>query len=118
MRARRGEALAGYAARMSKVDALQALREARYAAGQAQVAAARAAAGGRTAGASSAATAPAVAPAPSVAPAPAADRRAKGATGSATGVTAEEPGLCGHRSIGSKSCQRPAGHAEKSHRYK
>jgi hypothetical protein len=25
---------------------------------------------------------------------------------------------CGHRSIGNKSCQRPSGHAEKNHRYK
>jgi len=28
------------------------------------------------------------------------------------------PELCGHRNIGGKSCQRPAGHAEKNHRYK
>ncbi len=26
--------------------------------------------------------------------------------------------FCGHRSIGNKSCRRPAGHAEKNHRYK
>lgn len=25
--------------------------------------------------------------------------------------------LCGHRSLNSRSCRRPAGHAEKSHRY-
>lgn len=25
--------------------------------------------------------------------------------------------LCGHRNIGNKSCTRPAGHAEKNHRY-
>lgn len=29
-----------------------------------------------------------------------------------------EPELCGHRNIGNKSCQRPTGHSEKSHRYK
>jgi len=29
-----------------------------------------------------------------------------------------EPELCGHRNIGGKSCQRPAGHAEKNHRYR
>ncbi len=27
-------------------------------------------------------------------------------------------GICGHRSIGNKSCQRPPGHPEQSHRYK
>jgi hypothetical protein len=26
--------------------------------------------------------------------------------------------LCGHRNMGGKSCQRPAGHEEKNHRYK
>jgi hypothetical protein len=26
--------------------------------------------------------------------------------------------LCGHRNIGNKSCRRPAGHAERNHRYK
>ena len=26
--------------------------------------------------------------------------------------------LCGHRSMGNKSCSRPAGHPEKNHRYK
>lgn len=25
--------------------------------------------------------------------------------------------LCGHRSIGNKSCTRPSGHSEKNHRY-
>lgn len=29
-----------------------------------------------------------------------------------------EPELCGHRNIAGKSCQRPAGHAERNHRYK
>jgi hypothetical protein len=29
---------------------------------------------------------------------------------------ASEP-VCGHRNMGGKSCQRPAGHAEKNHRY-
>jgi hypothetical protein len=28
------------------------------------------------------------------------------------------PGLCGHRNIGGRSCRRPAGHAEKNHRYR
>lgn len=63
-----------YAERMTKVDALKALREAR---------------------------------AGSVAPAPA-DADGAGAS----------PSLCGHRGMGNKSCQRAAGHAEKSHRYK
>jgi hypothetical protein len=30
----------------------------------------------------------------------------------------ESTAVCGHRSIGGKSCQRPAGHAEQNHRYK
>jgi hypothetical protein len=30
---------------------------------------------------------------------------------------ATEP-LCGHRNMGGKKCSRPAGHAEKNHRYK
>jgi hypothetical protein len=33
-----------------------------------------------------------------------------------TDVPAENQ--CGHRNMGNKSCQRSAGHAEKSHRYK
>jgi hypothetical protein len=33
-------------------------------------------------------------------------------------TTAEQTqALCGHRSIGQKSCTRPAGHEEENHRY-
>lgn len=31
--------------------------------------------------------------------------------------TAPDGQLCGHRSLGSRTCTRPAGHAEKNHRY-
>jgi len=71
---------------MSKLDAQRAMREARYAALQAQ---------------------------PPVDALPTASPPAQGgrAAGTATG-------LCGHRSIGNKSCKREAGHPEKAHRYK
>jgi hypothetical protein len=86
------------------VDAQRAMREARYAAQQAQ-----ASTGRRTA---SAQPTPAQ-PTPRERPAQA-DRRPP------------EPGpleavvesVCGHRNIGNKQCQRPAGHSEKSHRYR
>jgi hypothetical protein len=90
---------------MSKVDALRAMREARFAAYEAQAAAARRGGAGRTA-------TPAQAPAPEPRPAKAA-KAAKQPAGDA-----ETDRVCGHRSIGNKSCQRPAGHAEKNHRYK
>ena len=77
---------------MSKVDAQRAMREARYAAEHA------AAAGRRK-------TPAAPTPAPAVAKA-------------APAVAAtDDAGLCGHRSINNRTCRRPAGHAEKNHRY-
>ena len=72
---------------MSKVDAQRAMREARYAAMQAQ-----------------AQQRPARRPAPvaaSAAPPPAPAAAAS----------------CGHRDRAGRTCVRPAGHAEKSHRY-
>ena len=79
---------------MSKVDAQRAMREARYAAEHA------AAAGRRKA-------------APAKAPAPATD-----VAGAAPAVAAsDDAGLCGHRSMNNRTCRRPAGHAEKNHRY-
>jgi hypothetical protein len=48
-------------------------------------------------------SAPTAAPTPAAAPAAA--------------PTPAGDALCGHRSIGNKSCTRPAGHAEKNHRY-
>ena len=138
---------------MSKVDALRAMREARYAAFEAQTAAARKAAAGRSVAVPAQATEPpasrssagrratAVVPAdsatkPAAGPATkpgggaaakpagraAAESAMKPAPKSATRAAAdagpESDRLCGHRSIGSKSCQRPAGHPEKNHRYK
>jgi hypothetical protein len=47
-----------------------------------------------------------------------ASRSSGGAAGPVTDSPIEARGLCGHRNIGNKSCQRPAGHAEKNHRYK
>jgi hypothetical protein len=48
--------------------------------------------------------------------------KASRSSGGVSGPVADSPietqGLCGHRNIGNKSCQRPAGHAEKNHRYK
>lgn len=96
---------------MSKVDAQRAMREARYEALLAQAPAAR----------------PSTLPAPP-SPRPAGQRRrakaaaTDGPTADATDLAGATSGpadeLCGHRSIGNKSCSRPAGHAEKNHRYK
>jgi len=89
---------------MSKVDAQRAMREARYAALQAQPPATRRPAPRReqpTAGAHPVKAQPTASP-------PAQGRR--------TADTAT--GLCGHRSISNKSCRREAGHPEKAHRYK
>jgi BRCT domain type II-containing protein len=79
---------------MSKMDALRAMREARY------EEAAKAAKKPATAKASKPTTKPAKAPVERSAP-PAAD----------------EAGLCGHRAISGRTCTREAGHAAKSHRY-
>lgn len=106
---------------MSKVNAMQAMREARYAAA-------------RTA--RPAATVP---PAATVQPVPRtrpADRPVGGFpsddaaaelddVSSSDAVPRLEPvaepeaqeALCGHRSMNNRSCRRPAGHPEKNHRY-
>ena len=88
---------------MSKVDAQRAMREARYAAQQAQPPSAR-----RPAPPPEQPTAEAsVETLPTAGPpelgGPAADSTTR---------------LCGHRSISNKTCQREAGHSEKAHRYK
>ncbi|MEQ7848467.1 hypothetical protein [Nocardioides kribbensis] len=85
---------------MSKMDALRAMREARY-----EEAAARAAK-------------PGAAPArPAVRrSAPAAKRPAKAAAATPVEPGAE-PGLCGHRNMSGRTCTRELGHAAKSHRY-
>jgi hypothetical protein len=94
---------------MSKVDAQRAMREAKYARTRAsgptrREAAAAAAATGASPDAetSAAPPAPRAAPAPKVAPAT---------------VAAPEGELCGHKSMNGRACTRPAGHAEKNHRY-
>jgi hypothetical protein len=96
---------------MSKVDALRAMREARYEANRAK----RPAAG---AGA-------AIGPAPTAARAkisakavPRVEPAQLDPAAAAQAAEDEPAAVCGHRSIGNKSCQRPAGHAEKNHRYK
>ncbi len=96
-----------YGHRVSKVDAQRAMREARFAERQA---AARA----------RPATAPAPATAASAAPRSVAKPAAKGLAAPAATAAAEqtsEPAACGHRNMGGKTCKRPAGHAEKNHRY-
>lgn len=75
---------------MTKVDALRAMREARYAENQK-----RAAGGGTKPAAPRAPKKPAAAPEPETAP----------------------EGLCGHKSMNGRSCTREAGHPQKSHRY-
>ena len=93
---------------MSKVDALRAMREAKYARAGAPPLPPGAVAPRATkpvtrgqAGTQSRVAQPEVAQ--SEAAGPSAD---------------EETGaLCGHRNMGGKSCSRPAGHSEKNHRY-
>lgn len=81
---------------MSKVDALRALREARYAAN-------------------------AVAPKPAPGAAAPGRRPAAAAPTSVTPAVVDPVGTgedaCGHRNMGGRSCTRPLGHAETSHRY-
>lgn len=90
---------------MSKVDALRAMREAKYARNGAPPAA-NGTATPRT---------PAKTPSKAAAKAPA-------ASGSKADAKPADPApdtgeLCGHRNMGGKSCSRPAGHSEKNHRY-
>jgi hypothetical protein len=86
---------------MSKVDALRAMREARYEANRVKRPAA-----------SAASAKPKVTskadPAEPTLPETLDDEAAGDASVK----------LCGHRNIGNKTCQRPAGHGEKNHRYK
>jgi hypothetical protein len=89
---------------MSKVDAQRAMREARYAALQAQIPAARRPAPPRR---KPTGAAPPVEAGPTANPPAKRHRAADNATR-----------LCGHRSIGNKNCQREAGHSEKAHHYK
>lgn len=89
---------------MSKVDAMQAMREARYAA--------RAANPTRTVP-NPAATAPRTkTPMAQVPPAAGDDVPSVAVPGEP-----EQEALCGHRSMNNRLCRRPAGHSEKNHRY-
>ena len=89
---------------MSKVDAQRAMREARYAALQAQPPATRR-------------PAPPKEQPPAESP-PVKARRTAGRPAQDGRAADTATGLCGHRNIGNKSCQRQAGHPEKAHRYK
>jgi len=129
---------------MSKVDAQRAMREARFAAYRASLAAA--AVPGAATPSTPARVTPTKTPARPDAPAaaeeggeavvpalfqdPVATPDDAGAGAVATGAVtvesaslvpaadpADEPALCGHRNMGNKSCRRPAGHPEKNHRY-
>ncbi len=82
---------------MSKMDALRAMREAKYEAARA----------GRSGSAATPRTRPPVAPRTSQKAAPAATDEPK----------AETDGLCGHRNMSGRTCTREHGHAAKSHRY-
>ena len=94
---------------MSKVDALRALREAKYAAARANAP-----------GSGVKRVAPAVPPAGTAAPATKVPKTARPALEVVPDVEAVpdvQAAPCGHRNMGGKSCSRPAGHTEKNHRY-
>ena len=90
---------------MSKVDAQRAMREAKYAATRASGPTRREAAARAEPPKSSAAAGP---PRTTPDPVPAA---------APTDVAAARVEGCGHKSMNGRACTRPAGHAEKSHRY-
>ncbi|MDN4161347.1 hypothetical protein [Nocardioides abyssi] len=102
---------------MSKMDNLRALREARYE----QDKAARTAAPStstRTSPSTSPSTSPGRASGSAPAARKAAPRRAPAAAPTAdSGSTPPAESACGHRAISGRTCTRPAGHAEKNHRY-
>jgi hypothetical protein len=104
---------------MSKVDALRAMREARFAARQATSAPAKSAPAKSAPAKSAPAAADPAAEAVPKAAKPAAKRAAKKAPATPPAGTESESGTqaCGHRNMGGKSCTRPSGHSEKNHRY-
>lgn len=83
---------------MSKLDAVRAMREARYAEAQTR--------------AGSAAK-----PARRQAPKPAAESAPKPTAEAAPQPAAADDDLCGHRNISGRTCTRERGHSAKSHRY-
>lgn len=90
---------------MSKMDAVRAMREARYAEAQA-----------RAAGPTKKTAARKAAPAPS-APARATPAAAASPAVDATAGATETDGRCGHRNMSGRTCTREQGHPQKSHRY-
>jgi hypothetical protein len=91
---------------MSKMDALRAMREAKYERNQA--------------GAASRSSTPTTRAraTPPVAPAVASsDSRPEAAGTQNASKAAESLGSCGHKSMNGRACTREAGHTEKSHRY-
>ncbi|UUW88235.1 hypothetical protein ABFU82_07460 [Nocardioides sp. WV_118_6] len=90
---------------MSKLDALRAMREARFKQDQ------------ERAGKPSARVRPPVAPAAAT-PAAKPARASRGAAATEGGSeTTEDEALCGHRNISGRTCTRERGHAAKTHRY-
>lgn len=87
---------------MSKMDALRAMREAKYAAAQTR-----------------SGTSPTTASAPVAGPAKSATTaKAKPVRSAAKPKPAQASAeACGHRNMSGRSCTRPQGHSEKSHRY-
>lgn len=109
--------MADYGAGMSKVDALRALREAKYAADRA------AAPAGTLKKLAAARPAAATSGSPATGTKPVRASRT-GRPGSAAvdaapvdTVAGETEALCGHRNMGGKSCTRAENHSEKNHRY-
>jgi hypothetical protein len=101
---------------MSKVDALRAMREARYAANRARRPDPGAASPAAAADGPAKAPVKRVAAAAAKQEAPAASEPVEaGPAAEAQPAPAEE--LCGHRNLSGKSCRRPSGHPEKNHRY-
>jgi hypothetical protein len=86
---------------MSKMDALRAMREAKYARDRASGPTRREAAAGTTP--------------PAVAPAAPGKARATAKRPATPSTPAED--RCGHKSMNGRACTREAGHSEKSHRY-
>lgn len=90
---------------MSKLDAQRAMREAKWARTQERAAAASSGSG----------TAAARRARPPVAPP--LEQPSKAMEAAASEAVAPGEALCGHASMNGRTCTRPAGHAQKSHRY-
>ncbi|TQK71366.1 hypothetical protein [Nocardioides sp. SLBN-35] len=93
---------------MSKMDAVRAMREARYAEAQARA--------GRPAPTPRAAKPAPAAPA-KAAPVKAAKAAKDMKAAAAPAAETDDSALCGHRNISGRTCTRERGHAAKSHRY-